>query len=94
MVDALDKPRARLDQEDADGLPVSEIPDETAAWRALRVRPLGRDDVRPELPKLYARAAATNPDLLDGPSTPSGASDAEIAGQPTPTRTIQKGCDR
>ncbi len=65
VVDALDELRARLDQEDADGLPVSENPDETAAWRALRVRPSGRDDVRAKLPKLYARAAATNPDLLE-----------------------------
>lgn len=65
VVDVLEELRARLDQEDAEGQPVPENPDETAAWRAFRVRPLGRDDVRAKLPKLYARAAASNPDLLE-----------------------------
>lgn len=65
VVDALDDLRTRLDQEDADGQPARESPDEAAASRALRLRPLDRDDVRAKLPKLYARAAASNPDLLE-----------------------------
>lgn len=65
VVDALEDLRARLDQEDTEGRPVPDNPDETAAWRTFRMRPLGRDDVRAKLPKLYARAAASNPDLLE-----------------------------
>jgi hypothetical protein len=57
--------RARLDSEDADDAPVPEDPDDEP-YRVLWGRPpRGRDDVRTEMPNLYARAAVNDPDQLE-----------------------------
>jgi hypothetical protein len=66
LVAALDELRERLDEEDAAGVPVPEDP-EDRAHRMLwsRVRPRDRNDVRAQMPKLYARAAANDPDVLE-----------------------------
>jgi len=66
LVDVLDELRQRLDDEDAAGVPVPEDPDDRP-YRLLgsRARPRDRNDVRAKMPKLYARAAANDPDVLE-----------------------------
>jgi hypothetical protein len=66
LVSALDELRQRLDEEEAAGVPVSEDPEDRAyrlSWS--RIRPPDRNDVRAKMPKLYARAAANDPDILE-----------------------------
>lgn len=66
LVDVLDELRQRLDDEDVAGVPVPDDPDDQP-YRLLwsRVRPRDRNDVRAKMPKLYARAAANDPDVLE-----------------------------
>jgi hypothetical protein len=65
LIAALDELRERLDQEDRDGLPVPEDPDDKPYRLLWRLHPRGRNDVRAKMPKLYARAAANDPDVLE-----------------------------
>jgi AAA ATPase domain len=65
LVAALDELRQRLDQEDAAGTPVLEDPDDRPYQALWRLRPRDRNDVRAKMPKLYARAAANDPDVLE-----------------------------
>lgn len=65
LVRTLDELRSRLDRDDAAGAPPPEDPDEHQHRRLFGLRPIGRDDVRARLPKLYARAAVNDPDLLE-----------------------------
>lgn len=63
VVDALEEVRARLRDEDADSTPVGD--DDQTDRQAMGLRELERDDVRRRMPKLYTRAAANDPDLLE-----------------------------
>lgn len=65
MVTALDELRERLDHEDEAGLDIPEDPEDEPYRRAFKLRSRNRDDVRAGMPKLYARAAVNNPDLLE-----------------------------
>lgn len=64
VIGLLEAVRARLDEEDRTNAPVPD--DDGRAWRRLYgLAPIGRADVRSKMPKLYSRAAANDPELLE-----------------------------
>lgn len=57
--------RARLDSDDATDVPVPDDPHDEPYRRLFGGRSRGRDDVRAQMPNLYARAAMNDPDQLE-----------------------------
>ncbi|MCC3653925.1 restriction endonuclease [Streptomyces sp. S07_1.15] len=65
VVHMLGKLQDRLDNEERGGTPLPEDGDQSSWREYLGLRPIGPDDVRRKLPELYARAAVSEPSLLE-----------------------------
>lgn len=61
----LDSLRERLNAEEDAGVPLPATPEDESYRNAFGLRPQDRGDVRNQLPPLYTRAAANDPDLLE-----------------------------